>query len=181
MVFCQHDFFLSQDKLEKFAKNQIHQGIILKCDPLPYVRISSPLQLKSEIKAQGLLWLFLDQITDPQNFGALIRTSFFLVSKIIDAIYIKPFILYIQGVDGILVNEKNRCPLTSTVNKVSVGALELMEINCVKEPFPFLKECIRDGWKVFATGELTQGFESKNVNYKSVDFKKEVFSHNIFK
>jgi len=51
----------------------------LKCDPLPYVRLSSTEQLKSESKSSGLLWVFLDQITDPQNFGALIRTSFFLV------------------------------------------------------------------------------------------------------
>lgn len=64
------------------------------------------------------------------------------------------------------MSELNRCPLTATVNKVSVGALELMEINCVKEPFSFLKECEKENWRIFSTGEIKQ--KNKNIDYKKI-------------
>jgi len=74
--------FFSQslkDKLERYAKNQPHQGVILKCEPLPYYRIDSSEDLLLPEKKTGLLWIFIDQITDPQNFGAIIRSASFLV------------------------------------------------------------------------------------------------------
>ena len=56
--------------------------------------------------------IFLDKITDPKNFGAIIRTCLYL------------------GVENIVVDEVSRCPLNSTVSKTSSGALELMDIYC---------------------------------------------------
>lgn len=49
--------------------------------------------------------VFLDQITDPQNFGAILRSCYYL------------------NINKILVNNKNKCPLNSTVSKTSSGAL----------------------------------------------------------
>ena len=45
---------------------------------------------------------------------------------------------YYQGIDGLIVDETERCPLTTTVSKTSAGALELMEINCLSNPDEFL-------------------------------------------
>lgn len=70
---------IKKEKLEKFATHQPHQGVVLKCEPLPYVRISLPSHLTKENKKEGLLWVFIDQVTDPQNFGAIIRACVFLV------------------------------------------------------------------------------------------------------
>lgn len=81
--------FLPSKNIEKYAQNQTHQGVILKCEPLPFIRISNPEQLKLEKKTHGLLWLYIDQITDPQNFGALIRTAFYLVLMLRKARIIK--------------------------------------------------------------------------------------------
>jgi len=55
-----------------------------------------------------------------------------------------------------------------------VGALELMEINCIKEPLMFFKQCSKEGWKIFSTGELEKGLEKKNLNYIKLQLKKEV-------
>ena len=86
IFFLLYYFRLNKVKVKSFInshKNKIHQGIILKCDPLPYVRISEPDHLLLENKKKGLLWVFLDQITDPQNFGAILRSCFFLVKTIL--------------------------------------------------------------------------------------------------
>lgn len=53
--------------------------------------------------------LFLDQITDPQNLGSIARSALFL------------------GIDAIIVNNKNKCPLSPAVNKVSAGAIEYLQ------------------------------------------------------
>lgn len=79
-----------------------------------------------------------------------------------------------KGVDGILVSEKNRCPLTPAVNKVSVGALELMEINCIREPPMFFRQCSKEGWKIFSTGPLEKSLEKKNLNYLELKLTKQV-------
>jgi 21S rRNA (GM2251-2'-O)-methyltransferase len=67
----------------------------------------------------GNLLLFLDQITDPQNLGSIVRSSLFL------------------GVNGIIANKKNFCPLTPAVSKVSSGATEFMDFYTVKFLKPF--------------------------------------------
>ena len=56
----------------------------------------------------------MDQITDPQNFGSILRSAMFL------------------GVDAVIVNKRNACGLTPTVSKVSSGALEFLPIYSIK-------------------------------------------------
>ena len=61
----------------------------MKCDKLSYVDIRSIRDLPLTESQNGKFILFLDQITDPQNFGSIIRSAMFL------------------GVDGIVVNKLN--------------------------------------------------------------------------
>ncbi|XP_043209934.1 uncharacterized protein LOC122374933 isoform X1 [Amphibalanus amphitrite] len=56
------------------------------------------------------LWLMLDRVQDPMNFGSIIRSSYFL------------------GVDAIIIPDKNSCPLSPTVSKASAGALEVFPV-----------------------------------------------------
>ena len=69
-----------------------------------------------------------------------------------------------KGADGILVDEENRCPLTPTVSKTSAGALELIEVNCVKNPKDLLAgitkskniilselDCKKQKWRIIVT------------------------------
>lgn len=72
----------------------------------------------------------LDEVWDPQNFGALLRTSHFL------------------GVDGVVVCAKNSAPLSPAVSKASAGAMEVMKVFSVDNMMRFTDKCVENGWQV---------------------------------
>ena len=76
-------------KLQKFSGNRPCQNVVMKCDKLSYVDVRSIKDIPLGEEANGKFILFLDQITDPQNFGSILRSAMFL------------------GVDAIVVNKLN--------------------------------------------------------------------------
>lgn len=76
--------------------------------------------------------LLLDCITDTGNFGAIVRSAWFL------------------GVDAILTLEHGTAPIASNSLKASAGALEYMPILQVKNERSFVKTSRENGWKFFA-------------------------------
>jgi tRNA G18 (ribose-2'-O)-methylase SpoU len=60
------------------------------------------------------VFVLLDKVIDPQNFGSIIRTSAF------------------YGVDKLIVNKKSRPSLSPAVINVSAGATELIDIYDLK-------------------------------------------------
>ncbi|KAK5252823.1 hypothetical protein LTS03_007757 [Exophiala xenobiotica] len=78
--------------------------------------------------------LFLDRITDTGNFGAIVRSAWFL------------------GVDAILLPEYGTASAAGNTNalKASAGALEYMPILHVKTEGEFVKASRENGWKFFA-------------------------------
>ena len=85
----------------------------MKASRLEYLnirKIGDVIELEEKSKQNGQFYLFLDGITDPQNFGSILRSAMFM------------------GVDGIIVNRKDACGLTPTVSKVSSGALEFLPL-----------------------------------------------------
>lgn len=91
-------------------------------------RIKAPLGA-----APGQVWLALDEITDPQNFGALLRTAHFF------------------GASGVVTCAKNSAALTSTVSKASAGAAEAMRIHSTANMMRFLKRSRENGWRIVGT------------------------------
>ncbi|CAI5497207.1 unnamed protein product [Closterium sp. Naga37s-1] len=57
------------------------------------------------------VWVALDEVTDPQNLGAILRSAHFL------------------GAAGVVVCAKNSAPLSAVVSKASAGALEIMQVH----------------------------------------------------
>lgn len=111
---------------------------MLKADKLNYTPIRSIKELKGpsyeEVsKDHGKTVLFLDQVTDPQNFGSILRSAMFI------------------GVDAIVVNKLNSCGLTPVVSRVSSGALEFTELYQVKFVSNFLLEARKLGWNIVST------------------------------
>lgn len=67
------------------------------------------------------VWIALDEVVDPQNLGAILRTSMFM------------------GVDGVVVCHKNSAPLSAVVAKASAGALEVRPTYGVTSLMKFIK------------------------------------------
>ncbi|KAM0033908.1 putative 50S ribosomal protein L30e [Helianthus debilis subsp. tardiflorus] len=70
---------ISKHDLNIFADNRLHQGLVLDTSPLEMVNIR---QLDRVGENDGIgLWLALDEVMDPQNLGAIIRPTCFLVHR----------------------------------------------------------------------------------------------------
>lgn len=115
--------------LNMIADNRPHQGLVLDASPLEMVGIKElePVSVEGE---KGPLWLALDEITDPQNLGAIIRSAYFF------------------GASGVVLCAKNSAPLSGVVSKASAGSLELMELRSCKNMMQFLSSSAGNGWRV---------------------------------
>jgi 23S rRNA (guanosine2251-2'-O)-methyltransferase len=94
--------------LDRLSRNGVHQGILAFCDAFPYAPdITS---LLAQISAPVPLLLALDGVTDPQNLGALIRST------------------YVLGGHGILLPMNHSASVTASTAKASAGASERLPI-----------------------------------------------------
>lgn len=90
--------------LSNLVKTKLNQGIVLRCGELRTWELG---EFLAEIPLKGnRLLLALDQVEDPQNVGAIIRSAAFL------------------GADAIISLKKHAAPLSAAVSKASAGALE---------------------------------------------------------
>lgn len=119
----------SKHDLNMVTDNRPHQGLILDASPLEMVKIHE-LEPVSIEEGKGSLWVALDEVTDPQNLGAIIRSSYFF------------------GATGIVLCAKNSAPLSGVVSKASAGSLELMELRYCKNMMQFLVSSAENGWRV---------------------------------
>lgn len=130
-----------QVKLQKFTMSKPNQNVVLKCAKLDYVRLRKISDIDAlQTPKKGQFYLFLDQITDPQNFGSILRTAMFI------------------GVDGVLVNATNACGLTPTVSKVSSGALEFIPLYSIRFVKLFMQDAQKglQNFKIVSTDIETQ-------------------------
>lgn len=98
-------------ELEKRCNSTQHQGIALTARPRQMGGDNELEHLvKSLSSSRPALLLILDQVQDPHNFGACLRTA--------DA----------AGADAVVVAKDNASPLTAVVQKVASGAAETMPI-----------------------------------------------------
>lgn len=96
----------SRSVLDKLAKNQRHQDVIAVAGEYTYFDLEG---LLVNEPPQPLL-LALDQITDPHNFGAIVRSAVAF------------------GVSGILILKDRASPVTPAVVRASAGATEYAKI-----------------------------------------------------
>ena len=91
------------------AASPNHQGMVAIAGEFQYARIDEMLAAAAAVGEPALL-LILDCITDPQNFGALVRSA------------------EVLGGHGVIVPDKHAAPVTGSVVKASAGASERMRI-----------------------------------------------------
>ncbi|GBG27254.1 23S rRNA methyltransferase [Hondaea fermentalgiana] len=126
---------VSRDKLDAFNPN--HRGVALEVSPIEAQQTTASDACWETGKGRTVV--LLDQIQDPQNLGAMLRTAWFL------------------GVDDVVLSRKNTAPLSETVARVSAGALDMFygkqSLWAVKGPSAdFLRSLHEDrGWRTIAT------------------------------
>ena len=112
---------ISRDKLDKIAGGQRHQGVIAYAAPVEYATLEEILQLAEDRNEQPFI-LLLDELEDPHNFGAILRTA--------DAV----------GVHGVLIPKRRNVSLNSTVAKTSAGAIEYVKVAQINNVAQTLKQ-----------------------------------------
>lgn len=136
--------------LNNLCGSRPHQGLLLIASPLEFTMLSSLREATPPAAGTAStgapLWLVLDEVSDPQNFGALIRSAFFL------------------GAQGVLVSAKNSAPLSPTVSKASAGAMELMPVYATKNLPRTLEDAREQGWLV-AGAALEQSVAPEELDH----------------
>lgn len=127
--------YVDKKTLEKLSKGGNHQGVLLSVK-LPQEYTEEALK-KAVKRADGnAFYLVLDQVTDPHNFGACLRTAL------------------AAGVQGVIVPKDNACRLNATVCKVASGAAEALPVYRVTNLVRSLKWLKAEGvWLSGAAGE----------------------------
>ncbi|GAQ89804.1 hypothetical protein KFL_005640050 [Klebsormidium nitens] len=122
----------SKHTLNLLADNRPHQGLVLDAAPLGFTGLDElpPPPAEAAPSAAAPVWVALDEVVDPQNFGAVLRSAYFL------------------GAAGVLTCARNSSPLTAVVSKASAGAAEALEVfSCDNMPTT-LELAVQDGWRV---------------------------------
>ncbi|MCX7972994.1 MAG: 23S rRNA (guanosine(2251)-2'-O)-methyltransferase RlmB [Candidatus Aminicenantes bacterium] len=124
--------FVPHQKLDQLSS--LHQGIVALIATKEFVSLQDILQ------ATSLPFLvFLDEIVDPQNLGAIIRSA------------------EAAGVDGLILPERHSVGLTAAVYHASAGALEQVKVARVKNLVRALEEVKKHGLWVIGAETRGQG------------------------
>lgn len=126
----------AKDKLTKLANSPQHQGVVLQARPLLPI---AEYELQTIVTENDkVLLLVLDQITDPNNLGACLRTA------------------VAMGVHAVIVPKHHTSTITPAVAKVAVGATELIPFVQVTNLARTLNELKKQGVFVYGTAlEMT--------------------------
>ena len=125
------------EKLNRFSKNNNHQGVAAQISPIDFVDLESLIATTLE-KNTTPLFLLLDQISDVRNFGAIIRTA------------------ECTGVDGIIIQKKGGAPVNGDTIKTSAGAvfkIPICKVDHIKDAVFYMQA---SGIKVIAATEKTK-------------------------
>lgn len=115
---------VDRNKLDTYSETKHHQGVIAFVSPVEYKDVDYILDVAKEREEDPFI-LIADEIEDPHNLGALIRSA------------------EIAGCHGVIIPKRRAVAVTEIVSKVSVGATEYMPIarvNNINETIRELKE-----------------------------------------
>lgn len=96
--------FVEKDRLNQLSQTGKHQGVIAYAAAYEYAEIEDMFKLAEE-RGEDPFILLLDNIEDPHNLGAIIRTA------------------NLAGAHGVIIPKRRAVGLTATVAKTSAGAL----------------------------------------------------------
>ena len=119
-------------KLDLMSTTHSHQGIIAQAAAHEYASIDDILE-EAASRGQAPLIVACDELSDPHNLGAIIRTA------------------ECAGAHGVIIPKRRSVGLTATVAKASAGAVEYMKVARVSNINNAINELKEKGVWVFGT------------------------------
>ncbi len=137
--------FVAKERLSQISETGNHQGVIAYVAAYEYSDIEDMFALAKE-KGEDPFFILLDDIEDPHNLGAIIRTA------------------NLSGAHGVIIPKRRAVGLTATVAKTSAGALNYTPVAKVTNLVKTMEELKERGmWFVCADME---GESMYRVNMK---------------
>ncbi len=130
--------FVKKERLDQLSETEKHQGVIAYAAAYEYAEVEDILK-SAEEKNEAPFIILLDNIEDPHNLGAIIRTA------------------HQAGAHGVIIPKRRAVGLTATVAKVSAGAINYLPVAKVTNLTVTIEELKEKGlWFVCADmgGEL---------------------------
>lgn len=119
-------------KLDSMSQTHSHQGVIALASVKEYCTVKDILKI-AEDKGEDPFIILCDEISDPQNLGAIIRTA------------------EAAGAHGVIIPKRRSAGVTAIVDKTSAGAAEHMAVARVSNLTSTLKELKDAGLWVYGT------------------------------
>ena len=124
--------FVSRDRLDQISPTGVHQGVIAYTAAYEYAEVEDILA-KAKEKGEPPFLILLDDIEDPHNLGAIIRTA------------------NLAGAHGVIIPKRRAVGLTATVARTSAGALNYTPVARVTNIGATIEELKKEGiWFVCA-------------------------------
>ena len=124
--------YVSKDRLDQLSETHAHQGVIAQVAAYDYSTVDEILA-RAEEKGEAPFLIILDNVEDPHNLGAIIRTA------------------NLAGAHGVIIPKRRAVGLTSTVAKTSAGAINYTPVAKVTNIVRTIEELKEKGiWFVCA-------------------------------
>lgn len=136
---------VSESKLYQMTGNANHQGAAASGSCGKYVSVDEILEYAESIGEKPLI-VICDEIQDPHNLGAIIRTA------------------EAAGVHGVIIPKRRSASLNLTVGKTSAGAASHMKVARVSNLVMTMEKLKENGVWIYGT-------DASGNNYTDVDFK----------
>ncbi len=124
--------FVTRERLDQMSETKKHQGVIAGAAAYEYAQVEDLLELAKKREEPPFL-ILLDNIEDPHNLGAIIRTA------------------NLAGAHGVIIPKRRAAGLTATAMKASAGALNYTPVAKVTNLGKTMEELKKRGlWFVCA-------------------------------
>ena len=124
--------FVKKERLDQMSETGKHQGVIAMTAAYDYAEVDDILN-KAREKGEAPFVVLLDNIEDPHNLGAIIRTA------------------NLAGAHGVIIPKNRAVGLTATVARTSAGALNYTPVARVTNMARTIEELKKEGlWFVCA-------------------------------
>jgi 23S rRNA (guanosine2251-2'-O)-methyltransferase len=133
-------------ELDTKLKTTQHQGLVAEVEEIKFAGPEAPFKL-AQSRGEGVLLVLLDGVTDPRNYGAMIRSALAL------------------GAHGIIAEERRSAPLNPLALKAAAGAAHKLPLVQVKNLPRYMEELKERGvWIYGATGKASKTLD--RLDYK---------------